>query len=62
MEKRYLSPRELSEYTGIARGTIYNWICSRDIPFIKKSRLVKFDKEEIDRWLKRDRVQCVKEF
>ena len=57
MEKRYLSPKELSEYTGFSVYNIYLWIRQRKIPFIKKSRLKKFDKEEIDKWLKEDEVK-----
>ena len=56
IERRYLSPRELSEYTGFSRETVYLWVRQRNIPFIKKSRLLKFDKEEIDKWLRKDRV------
>ena len=59
MEKRYLSPKELAEYTGFSVYTIYLWIRQRKIPFIKKSRLKKFDKEEIDKWLKKDEVKSV---
>jgi len=59
MDKRYLSPKELSEYTGLSVYTIYLWIRQRKIPFIKKSRLKKFDKEEIDKWFKRDEIKSV---
>ena len=62
MEKRYLSPKELSEYTGFSVYTIYLWIRQRKIPFIKKSRLKKFDKEEIDKWLKKDKVRSVSSY
>ena len=62
MEKRYLSPKELSEYTGFSVYTIYLWIRQRKIPFIKKSRLKKFDKEEIDKWLKKDEVRSVSSY
>ena len=62
MERRYLSPRELAEYTGLSRDTIYLWVRQREIPFIKKSRLVKFDKEEIDKWFKRDKIKCASDF
>ena len=52
MEKRFLTPRELAEYLGIARGTIYNWLSEKKIPCFKLGRLVKFDLREIDKWLK----------
>lgn len=59
MEKRYLTPQELSTYTGLSVFTIYLWIRQRKIPFIKISRLVRFDKEKIDKWLKKDEVRSV---
>jgi len=62
MERRYLSPKELSEYTGFSVFTIYLWIRQRKIPFIKKSRLKKFDKEEIDKWLKRDEIKSISSY
>ena len=51
MEKRYLSIKELSEYLGVPKQTIYQWTSQHRIPFIKIGRL-RFDKERIDSWLK----------
>ncbi len=62
MEKRYLSPKELSFYTGLSVFTIYLWIRQRKIPFIKKSRLVRFDKEKIDTWFKNDEIKSVNDY
>jgi len=52
MIKRYLSPKELSEYIGISIQTIYEWTSQRRIPFIKVKRLVKFDIMVVDDWMK----------
>ena len=52
MTKRYLSPKELSEYLGISIQTIYEWTSQRRIPFIKVKRLVKFDIMVVDDWMK----------
>ncbi len=57
MTKRYLSPKELSEYLGISLQTIYEWTSQRKIPFVKLSRLVKFDVAEIDAWMKSQGVR-----
>lgn len=62
MEKRYLSPQELSAYTGLSVFTIYLWIRQRKIPFIKKSRLVKFDKEKIDAWFRKDEIKSINDY
>jgi excisionase family DNA binding protein len=60
MIKRYLSPKELSEYLGISIQTIYEWTSQRRIPFVKLSRLVKFDITAIDDWMKSQREEPCK--
>ena len=62
MEKRYLSPQELSDYSGLSVFTIYLWIRQRKIPFIKKSRLVKFDRNKIDNWFSKDEIKSIESY
>ena len=62
MEKRYLSPKELSVYTGLSVFTIYLWIRQRKIPVIKISRLVKFDIRKIDNWLQKNEIKSVNDY
>ncbi len=57
MEKRFISPIELAEYTGLKPDTIYSWIWKRKIPYCKMGRLVKFDLREIDKWIEEKRVK-----
>ncbi len=52
MEDRLLSAKEVSEYLGVGRTTIYKWIERHDLPAHKVGRLWKFRKEEVDKWLK----------
>ena len=56
-EKRFVGIKELSEYLGLPIGTIYSWTHQRKIPYIKMGRLVKFDLEEIEIWLKKKQVK-----
>ena len=60
MEKRYLTVKELSEYLGIPRHTIYCWISMRKIPFVKMGRLVRFDIEAIQKWVQQRKVEVHK--
>ena len=53
MEKRFFNIKELSEYLGIAEGTVYVWVCHRKIPFVKIGRLLKFDMRKIEKWLEK---------
>ena len=52
MEKRYLGIKELSEYIGIPKGTLYVWVCQKRIPYAKIGGLLRFDLREINTWIK----------
>ena len=56
-EQRYISPLELSQYLSIAVQTVYEWTSQKKIPFVKLGRLVRFDQQEIDKWMKTQRVE-----
>lgn len=43
---------ELSARLCIAKGTLYNWVYLRRIPFVKLGRALRFDPIEIDRVLR----------
>jgi excisionase family DNA binding protein len=43
---------ELSSRLCIAKGTLYNWVYLRRIPFVKLGRALRFDPVEIDRVLR----------
>ena len=60
MEKRYLNVRELRDYMTLKPPQVYWLVFKRKIPFKKlgkarRSRLL-FDKEEIDKWLKKGSI------
>jgi excisionase family DNA binding protein len=57
MEKKFVGIEELSSYLGIVKGTLYGWVYLRKIPYIKIGRLVKFDLQEIEQWLKSRKVK-----
>ena len=52
MEGRWLSVDEIADYLGIKRDTVYKWIRERQMPGHKIGRLWKFDKKEVDDWVK----------
>ena len=51
MKKRFVCIGELSEYLGTPKGTLYQWVSQRRIPFVKLGRSTRFDITEIDGWL-----------
>jgi excisionase family DNA binding protein len=40
-----------AEYLGIARSTLDHWVSDRRIVFVKMGRLVKFRKNDLDRFI-----------
>lgn len=52
-----ISIQELAAYLNIKISTLYAWVHSRQIPYYKVGRLVKFRKSEIDEWLERRKVK-----
>jgi excisionase family DNA binding protein len=52
LEDRWLSVDEIAAYLGIKRDTVYRWISERNLPGHKIGRLWKFQKKEIDEWVK----------
>ena len=62
MERKYLSVKELSEYLGIPKHTIYSWTSMKRIPYVKIGRLLRFDKNKIDSWLKERTIEPLEFF
>ena len=56
MEERWLSVKEVSQYLGVARSTIYKWIERNDLPAHKAGRLWKFSRAEVDGWLRNEQL------
>lgn len=50
--------KSLSKMLSISKFTIYTWVSEEKIPHIKiNGRLVRFDPEEIEKWINEQRVQ-----
>lgn len=53
---RLITIKEAGEYTGLSVHTLYAMVSQRRIPFVKVGRLVKFDVELMDRWIRQNTV------
>ncbi len=47
--KRYVSVKELSVYTSLAKSTLYEWSGTGRIPSIKMGKRILFDLEDMDK-------------
>lgn len=59
MDEEFISIDDISEYLGLKKSTLYLKVERQEIPHYKFGRLIKFKKDEIDRWangFKRDPV------
>ena len=52
MQNNLLDVEELAAYLKLRKQTIYNWLNQRKISGIKLGGVWRFDKREIDKWLK----------
>jgi len=48
-----MTPQETADYLQIALGTLRNWTSARFVPFAKRGRIVRYNRDAIDRWLAR---------
>jgi excisionase family DNA binding protein len=51
-EDRWLSVEEIAAHLGIKRETVYLWIETKKMPAHKAGRLWKFQKAEVDEWVR----------
>ncbi|MDP2938954.1 MAG: helix-turn-helix domain-containing protein [Candidatus Omnitrophota bacterium] len=50
--QRLLDVKELASYLKLRKQTIYNWLYQRKISGIKIGGVWRFNRKEIDKWLK----------
>lgn len=53
---RLLNISEVAQVLGVTPKTIYSWVHTRQIPYVKVGRLVKFDRKDIEAWIQARKV------
>ena len=51
-DDRWLSVDEIAAHLGIKRETVYTWIAKKRMPCHKVGRLWKFNKAEVNEWVR----------
>ena len=51
-QSRWLSVEEIAFHLGIKKDTAYKWVARKHMPAHKVGTLLKFDKAEIDAWVR----------
>ena len=52
MTDRWLSVEEIAEYLGVSKDTVYAWIAKKGMPAHRVGRPWKFQRDEVDAWVK----------
>ena len=56
-EKSFIGIKECAEYLDLNKGTLYSWVFQRKIPYHKFGGRVKFDLQELEVWIKKNKVE-----
>lgn len=46
-----MTPDELATFLSVSRRTIYGWVSERKVPFIKLNGILRFDYNDITKWI-----------
>jgi excisionase family DNA binding protein len=55
--KRLMNIEELADYLRLRKQTIYNWLYQKKISGFKVGGVWRFDKKEIDAWLRSRKIE-----
>jgi len=57
-----LTVDELANFLNVKKSTLYTWAYRKQIPSQKVGKALRFSREDIERWLKRQKRDSVYEF
>ena len=48
---RYLTMKQAAQYANIAENTLRKWVYAEGLPAVRRGRVVRIRKDELERWL-----------
>src|ERR1051325_11094298 len=51
IEPRWLDVDTAAQYLCMSRHALYHRISRRQIPFVRRGRIIRFDRQALDRWM-----------
>jgi excisionase family DNA binding protein len=58
--RAFYTPDELAEYLAISKATVYRLVGKRQLPFHKIGGVLRFRREDIERYLDTGRIEPIK--
>ncbi|MDE3135745.1 MAG: helix-turn-helix domain-containing protein [Acidobacteriota bacterium] len=56
-EARLLTVQEAARYMAVSVSTLYGWVWQRRIPFVKMGRALRFDLDDLKKFIETSRVK-----
>ena len=56
ISKRLLTAAEAAEYLGMAEWTLRQWASMRKIPKVKLGKALRFDVDDLDKWIAEKKI------
>lgn len=60
-ENKWISAKEIAEHLGVRQESVYRWLKEKEMPGHKVGRHWKFQREEIDNWVRSGGAVEIKE-
>jgi excisionase family DNA binding protein len=52
MSDKWMSVEDIASHLGVSKDTVYAWISKKEMPAHRVGRLWKFQKSEVDAWVR----------
>lgn len=52
MSDKWMSVEDIADHLGVSKDTVYAWISKKEMPAHRVGRLWKFQKSEVDTWVR----------